>query len=179
MAGVRWLPTVGSYQVSDSGQIMRSGHILKPFKSRGGYSLVKLSIDGITANRLVHELVARAFIGPRPAGLEINHIDGSKDNNSSNNLEYITPSENMRHAIRIGLMNPPPPILDYEGSHWTTKNPEKVRGELNGRSKLTEDEVRIIRQMRSASTLHELARRFKVSPTLIYNICSRKAWRHI
>lgn len=57
--------------------------------------------------RSVHALVAEAFIGPRPSGLEVNHKDGDKRNNRPENLEYVTRSENMRHCFRIGLGNPP------------------------------------------------------------------------
>lgn len=43
------------------------------------------------------------YIGERPDGLQINHIDGNKQNNSVDNLEYVTQSENLKHAFRIGL----------------------------------------------------------------------------
>lgn len=51
----------------------------------------------------VAHLVAAAFIGPREPGMCINHIDGNKHNDSISNLEYVTPSENQKHALRIGL----------------------------------------------------------------------------
>src|ERR1044072_3133814 len=51
----------------------------------------------------LHRLIYTLFIGIIPEGMEINHIDGDKLNNKVNNLEALTPTENMRHAIRIGL----------------------------------------------------------------------------
>ena len=51
----------------------------------------------------MHSLVALVFIGPRPEGKQINHIDGVRPNNSANNLEYVTPSENNFHAYMLGL----------------------------------------------------------------------------
>ena len=48
---------------------------------------------------LVHRLVAATFLGqPRAAGLYVNHIDGDRGNNHFHNLEYATPSENVKHA---------------------------------------------------------------------------------
>ena len=43
-----------------------------------------------------HSLVAHFYIGSRPKGYDINHIDGNKGNNHFSNLEYITHSENVR-----------------------------------------------------------------------------------
>lgn len=52
---------------------------------------------------LVHALVAQAFIGKRRPGRYVNHKDGVKSNNTATNLEYVTPRQNHRHAIRTGL----------------------------------------------------------------------------
>ena len=80
-----------------------------------GYMQVGLSIDGKTATRYVHGLVAEAFLGLRPTGYDVNHIDGDKANNAVLNLEYCTRSENHRHAFRIGIrrhtFNPPRDVV--------------------------------------------------------------------
>jgi hypothetical protein len=52
--------------------------------------------------RDIHDLVALAFLGPRPAGMVINHIDGNKTNNVPSNLEYVTQKENIAHSYRTG-----------------------------------------------------------------------------
>ena len=54
---------------------------------------------------MVHSLVALAFIGPRPEGMEVNHKDCDKQNNALNNLEYVTHGENQRHAAQMGRMS--------------------------------------------------------------------------
>ncbi len=53
--------------------------------------------------RYIHSLVAEAFLGPKPDGLEVNHIDGCRTSNAAANLEYLPHLENVRHALRLGL----------------------------------------------------------------------------
>lgn len=53
-------------------------------------------------NRLVHQVVAEAFHGPRPAGMETRHRDGDVLNNRSDNLVYGTHGDNMDDAVRHG-----------------------------------------------------------------------------
>ncbi len=68
-----------------------------------GYAHVSLSIKQRITHCYVHHLVARAFLPPRPKGTQLNHKDGVKQNNRLKNLEYLTPKENVRHAMRLGL----------------------------------------------------------------------------
>lgn len=82
----------------------RIGHILMPRVVPGGYLAVQLWRDGKPHAFLLHVLVASAFIGPCPVGKEVNHRDGVKSNNSHENLEYLTRSENIKHAYQTGLM---------------------------------------------------------------------------
>ena len=71
---------------------------------------------------LVHRLVANAFI-PNPENKRcINHKDGNKKNNNINNLEWVSYSENMKHAYRTGLAIPPQTWLGKFGkSHPMSK----------------------------------------------------------
>ena len=48
----------------------------------------------------VHSLIAQAFLGDRPDGLDVDHIDGKKDNNDPSNLRYVTKSQNLRSHRR-------------------------------------------------------------------------------
>jgi hypothetical protein len=70
-----------------------------------GYRYVILTDDNRNESRhLIHRLVATAFI-PNPYKLPcVNHIDGNKRNNSIENLEWCTHLDNVRHAIRTGLV---------------------------------------------------------------------------
>jgi hypothetical protein len=74
------------------------GRVLKHGCDRYGYSYVTLSRDGVQKNCSVHGLVMIAFIGDRPEGYEINHLDRNKRNNCLMNLEYCTRSQNIQHA---------------------------------------------------------------------------------
>lgn len=51
----------------------------------------------------IHRLVAKHFVDGYKEGLVVNHKDGNKQNNVYTNLEWVTPSENNRHAFRLGL----------------------------------------------------------------------------
>ena len=64
-----------------------------------GYERIKTG----ACNRPVHCLVWEAFVGEIPNGMQINHIDGDKHNNTLENLELVTPKENIQHAWKTGL----------------------------------------------------------------------------
>ena len=103
----------GYYQVSNQGRVRSFAKswyteplILKQHINADGYANVYLSWAGkgkkVTTYK-VHRLVAQAFI-PNPLNKrEVNHIDGDKKNNAVWNLEWVTSSENSRHATITGL----------------------------------------------------------------------------
>lgn len=72
-------------------------------------AVVLYSPDGGRKTFSVHILVARAFIGPCPVAKEVNHINGIPTDPSLQNLEYVTKTENMLHAYKIGTHKPLPP----------------------------------------------------------------------
>lgn len=75
--------------------------VLKPCLGKSGYLLVNFCIDGIKSNHNVHRLVARAFIENESNKPQVNHKDGNKMNNCADNLEWVTASENTKHAYSI------------------------------------------------------------------------------
>lgn len=103
-----WKPIKGYenlYLISNYGSVLgiKRNNILKPGKHEKGYLMVVLTKNGISKTYKVHRLVANTFLG-EPNGMEVNHIDGDKTNNSVWNLEYCTHSENMAHAKSTGLI---------------------------------------------------------------------------
>lgn len=106
------------YEVSNSGRVrskdrvikqrghkneyqrVMSGHILKARLQNNGYLLVWLSNGGKKKAMTIHRLVASAFLGFQQ-GMGINHKDGNKKNNNINNLEWVSRSENIKHAYNV------------------------------------------------------------------------------
>lgn len=104
----------GRYMVSNLGKIMslnfNGTHKHKELlgrKTRGGYRQVVLYTNGKRKAFYIHVLVAKTFI-PNPNNLpEVNHKDGNKENNTVNNLEWVTSKENSLHAVKTGLRHVP------------------------------------------------------------------------
>lgn len=79
--------------------------ILKQYKNKGYFKVTLRSSNGKSKAFFVHFLVNTMFNG-HGNGLFTNHIDGIKCNNYYKNLEWVTRSENQKHAYRIGLQRP-------------------------------------------------------------------------
>lgn len=77
---------------------------LKVSHSNSGYQRVGAS----RSPQYVHRMVAETWIDNPNHYEEVNHINGDKDDNRVENLEWVTPSQNMRHAGRTGLMKSTP-----------------------------------------------------------------------
>jgi len=142
---------------------IHEGRILRP---RGDdYRGVALSKDGRVRCFSIHRLVATAFIRPPLPGEEANHKDGNGLNNSPRNLEWMSPSQNMRHALDTGLAQP--------------QNPPHYNGSRNPAAKLTEQQVAEIRQLGRTVPQRELARRYDVGKSTIGRVQRGTHWRHV
>ena len=100
----------GKYMVSNLGNVKslwcRNGfrkkeRLLKKVIIKNGYARVSLYTKGIN-NPKIHRLVANAFLGKCPVGLEVRHLNGNKHDNRSENLKYGTRKENVSDAISHG-----------------------------------------------------------------------------
>jgi|SRR5690554_901147 len=97
------IPGSKGYYITHKGSVFNSkNQFIKPSKCVTGYLKVSLvSQDGRRMYASVHRLVAEAFI-PNPLNKPyVNHKDGDKINNKVTNLEWCTPTENMRHAVDV------------------------------------------------------------------------------
>lgn len=119
-----WVRILDNYEASDTGLIRnaKTGREVKQYVGKDGY--LRTQIAGKT--RTVHRLIACAFVAADPGKDFVNHKDGDKKNNRADNLEWVTRSENMKHAYDHGL--------------------KSSIGVKNGRSKLTKDDVAFIRK---------------------------------
>lgn len=159
------------YEVSDLGRIKRIGnssrgcmtkrgpHLLRPGCDMHGYRQFKLH-NAPKHPKLVkvHRVVMEAFVGPMPAGMQVNHKDRNKDNNGLANLEYVTAQQNITHAVENGGRNSP-------------------MGEAHGMCKLTEDQARYIKN--STEAWPYLAARFNIRQAHVGRIKSGKRWSHL
>lgn len=103
------------YSVSSAGEVRndRTGRVLVPMmvgSKNNKRAKVVLCYDGIQQGRMVHHLVAEAFIGPRPDGHVIRHKNDDRTDNRARNLCYGTQSENMADAVRNGKIKAVVPL---------------------------------------------------------------------
>lgn len=117
----------GQYQISNEGNIRnlstrwkREIKAMNPSKHHTGYLVITLG-HRPSKTFLVHQLVANAFIPNADGKTVINHIDGNKENNHVENLEWVTYKENTEHAIRTGLRNPHNTPKKYGKDHYSSK----------------------------------------------------------
>lgn len=111
--------------------------------------------EGLYASRLNHRLVAIAFIDNPENKPQVNHIDGVKDNNRVSNLEWVTPSENIQHALSHGLFNGQ---CEY---------------------KLTYDDAVVIRaKLSDGKSVTKIAEEYGVSTTAIRDIKHNRSFLH-
>lgn len=107
----------GKYQISNYGRVkslerlvwnrfqyvIKKERILKKRYNAKGYVTVLLYLNNKSCSYSVHRLVARHFIANPELKEQVNHINGCKDDNRASNLEWVTGSENQKHAFQLGL----------------------------------------------------------------------------
>lgn len=161
------------YEVSDCGQVRRRGAsrvrrlTLKynAVQRRYTYFQVTLKTAGRTNTIGAHRLVCWAFHGPPPSSKhEVAHANGDQRDNRADNLRWATRAENTADQKLHGTFSAPP----------------LHAGEDQHNSKLTEEDVRGIRQLAASNLTHrEIADRFGVKRANVSHIVSRRSWAHV
>lgn len=99
--------TDGKIEVSNYGRIRslltKNKTILKTQLDSKGYHRVRVTLNRQKISYRVHREVAKAFLTHDVDKTQVNHIDGNKDHNYVENLEWVTGEENIHHAISTGL----------------------------------------------------------------------------
>lgn len=150
------------YRVSNHGRVKSLSHGIKSQGLLNGYRKVELCVDGAGKTLYVHRLVLTAFTGPPPTEAhQCNHIDGDKANNHISNLEWVTQSENIHHALDTGLNG--------------------QRGSEHTKAKLNEDRVLEMRERYwtcGSVTQRELADEYGVGQMTVSNALRGITWKH-
>jgi hypothetical protein len=124
------------------------------------YSLAVLMDKERKEVHTVHSLVMEAFVGPRPDGYQVNHLNGNKHDNRVENLAWCTPVQNSRHAVTSGLN------LNH--------------GERHYKHRCTLEEVLAIRKLyASGMPIRTIAKQFSLPFATVQNITAYKTWKHV
>jgi hypothetical protein len=146
---------LGGYSITSHGYVYGQNGKQLVQRVKNGYATIGLQINGKKKMFFVHRLVACFF---KPLGyaltekhMQVNHINGNKLDNHVDNLEWVTPSQNTKHAYDLGLNDSvkkgasnknSKPVLDtatgiyYKNATEAAKvyglNPNTLRNMLNG-----------------------------------------------
>jgi len=174
----------GLFEVNELGQLRdaRTGKLMKTaVNAKNGYDYSIVSVNNKPIRLALHRTVCEAFHGPFQKGQEVNHKNFNRQDNRSENLEWLTRSENVKYSYR-------------EGNRVWCGNPEKQSASLKqfykfhpervqrGGAKLNEQQVREIKQALLSGrreTAAELSRRYGVAHRTIRDIRNGACWSHI
>lgn len=152
----------GLYACSNLGRIKKGLKIRKTQITNRGYERVNLCKNGAVRRFSMHQIVAKTFIPNPDNKKQVNHLNGIRNDNRSENLEWCTQSENQTHAFKIGLQ---------KGNI----------GENNGRSKISNSDALYIRQEydKNTGSIKKLSEIFNVSTKTIRRIISNQTFYNI
>jgi hypothetical protein len=142
------------YTIYENGIIVgKSGSVLNPTKTKAGYYVINMYVNKKKKRMYVHRIVALCYIDNPENKATVNHKDGDKSNNSVKNLEWLTQTDNAKHAWSSGLNN---------NSFKLNKNQV--------------DEIKYL--YNNTKTSHrKLALKYSVTHAQIYNILNNKSWK--
>lgn len=155
------------FEISTYGRLKnaKTKHIYNPSVLNTGYYSVRTTLGSRNdkIHILIHKAVAYTFLENQHNLPEVNHKDGNKTNNFVNNLEWCTSHENQQHKYDTGLFDT-----------------EKIKGENNGASKLTWENVEYIRNNYIPYSREfgsrAMAKKFNVEHVTILSVLHNDTW---
>lgn len=159
------------YAVSNFGRVKRVKDSPRNHKKTGtllslkphplGYVWVALARNKRKKRFAVHRLVLEAFVRPALKNEQCNHLDGTKTHNHLNNLEWVTPTQNINHAYSLGLL-------------------KGRKGSRTNLAKLQEGEVYLIKTL-LARGIHKniISSMFQTHLRTIHRIDAGEIWGHV
>lgn len=134
---------------------------VNPHKHPTGYMYLNITVNGKKRSIRAHRVIASVLCSGFSPELWVNHKNGVRHDNRPENLEWVTPRENVLHAYDFGLK-------------------DSQRGSRHRAAKLKEQQVLDIRARAAAGELNgSLAAAFNVKHNTISDIVARTTWRHI
>lgn len=152
------------YEASNTGLIRRKSYIMKCRITKDGYPAITLCGGGKQKSKTIHRIIAELFVENPENKPQVNHKDGIKQNAFASNLEWMTSSENVKHALDLGLKD----------KNWQD-------GEKNISSKLTKEQVLDIREKCKTMKVSEVHKYFypEMHYNTIYGIKTKRLWKTI
>lgn len=154
------IPGFPDYSITKDGKVFsfkyREKKRLRECQDKKGYFKVDLRIAGKGHTRAVHRLVLETFVGPCPLEQEARHLNGNRTDNRLENLSWGTREENAEDKVRHGTA---------------------TRGEKNGNSKLTIEQVCKIRELhKNGETQKKIGEKFGIAYQTVGGIVRGEAW---
>lgn len=108
-----WVPIEGfpGYLIHPEIGVKSNRGLLRSQVNNSGYVYYSLRRDGRGHGRMAHRLIWESVFGKIPQGMQVNHIDFNRKNNSLSNLEIVSPQENVLHSIKAGRQPPIVPVV--------------------------------------------------------------------
>lgn len=161
-------PSFPSYKISERGDVCRIVHAkgcrpnpnLKPYRRADGYNMFILRRDGKSFHKKAHQLVAEAFLGPKPfEAAEVCHFDGCRQNDHWSNLRWDTRAGNHADKRRHGT---------------------SFLGEAGPNAKFTEEQVRLMARMYEGGCSQQaIGEHFGVKQGHVGRILRGDRWSHM
>ncbi len=171
------------YYITNTGRVLCSRPVKNQFGTSGwkrfwkaqrhqnsGYKITDIVFSGKQKTKTIHRLVALHFIENPLLKSDVNHIDGNKNNNCVENLEWNTKSENSKHAYRIGLQRVTQETIDRARKMGSEPKTDEMKKRISvARVKISLDEAMEIKSFYSNNdiSIANTAKKFSVSGSTV------------